>query len=83
MLGALVTEAKVIVDKIRLQIQILSLNVTNIKEQTKKQMVTKIRMSFQRLFLWEKDRLLILCCFSTLSFFCPSSFLKSGRRMKD
>ena len=47
MLGALVTEAKVIVDKIRLQIQILSLNVTNIKEQTKKQMVTKIRMSFQ------------------------------------
>ena len=37
MLGALVTEAKVIVDKIQLQIQILSLNVTNIKEQDDKE----------------------------------------------
>ena len=42
MLGALVTEAKVIVDKIRLQIQILSLNVTNIKEQAKKKWLQKL-----------------------------------------
>lgn len=52
-------------------------------EEAWKSLHTKIRMSFQRLFLWEKDKLLILCCFSTVSFFCPSSFLKSGQRMND
>ena len=52
-------------------------------EESWKSLHTKIRMSFQRLFLWEKDKFLFLCCFSTLSFFGLSSFLKSGQSMKD